>query len=107
MDNSAVNFHVEYMDIVKHWSPLSEEYCGGDGLLTALRNGWQMDPVIRYEDKWFAGMRQITVYHIRLHRNGEERTMRVLNNPYVTRMIVYNNIQAVRVTGEEAPARHQ
>jgi hypothetical protein len=85
LNASSSNFHVEYMDVTQHWSPESERYAGGDCLMTALHNGWEMSPTVRVEQKWYAGMRHVTIYHVELRREGKTMVMPIINNPYVTR----------------------
>jgi hypothetical protein len=81
------NFHIQYLDVNRHWSPRSEKFAGGDNLLTALMRGWEISDKVEKESYWHAGVRQITVYHFRLRRNDQEIAMPVLANPYVNRML--------------------
>jgi hypothetical protein len=95
INRSTLNFHVEYLDVTQHWCPLSEKYAGGDALLTAVDEGWNMGSRVICEEHWFAGMRLTRVFHIELHRNGERRIMPVLHNPYVDRMLASDDFQIV------------
>lgn len=81
------SFGAEYLDVTQHWSKHSEEYAGGDALVTMLSNGWELQPEVRIEDQFFAGMRSVSVYHLTLERNGDVINMPVLRNPYVNRII--------------------
>ena len=94
---NLTNFHVEYMDVVQHWSPNSEKFAGADSLLTLLYDGWQMNRTVKRREHWFAGMRSVYIYHIELERNGEKVTMPVVHNPYINRMIRSNNITVEEV----------
>lgn len=85
--NTRMNHHVEYIDITTYWHPNSEAFAGGDALLTALNNGWQVMGEVRCETHWYAGMRSIRIYHFVLERDGEQMKMPVVNNPYVNRLI--------------------
>lgn len=91
------NFHVQYLDVTsQYWSPQSAQFAGGDHLLTALTNGWD---IVSYEEKqhWYAGSRCVTVYHFTLARNNEQMLMPVINNPYIERFLQQselNNPQA-------------
>lgn len=87
LNSNPANFHVEYMDVSQHWSANSEQYAGGDCLVTALYRGWEMNPVVYLENKWYAGMRQVAVYHIELSRDGEKMVMPIIHNPWVARQI--------------------
>lgn len=97
VQQAVTNFHVDYLDVTQHWSPTSEAYAGGDGLITALYNGWSMDRLVKAEQKWFAGMRSVMVYYCSLERNGQTMTMPVLNNPYVDRMLLKLDAEVVPV----------
>jgi hypothetical protein len=80
------DYHVEYVDVMRHWSPKSEKYSGGDSLLTALYSGWSLSETVYVEDAWHSGMRRVPLYHFELHRNGETCNMVVIDNPYVWRL---------------------
>jgi hypothetical protein len=80
------DYHVEYLDVTRHWSPNSEKYCGGDSLITALYDGWSLGKTIYVEDQWYLGMRRVPLYHFELNRNGETLIMVVIDNPYVWRL---------------------
>jgi hypothetical protein len=87
LNSNPANFHVEYVDVSQHWSANSEPYAGGDCLVTALTRGWVMSPVIYVENKWYAGMRNVAIYHVELTRDDEIMVMPVLHNPWVARQI--------------------
>lgn len=81
------NFHVQYLNVTsQHWDPDSESFAGGDNLMTALANDWEIDQCVQ-KLHWFAGMRAITIYEFHLTRNGKKMTMPVVNNPYIVRFI--------------------
>jgi hypothetical protein len=84
----ASNSHFEYMDVVRHWSPKSEKFAGGDAVVTLLTcEDWKIDETVFYEQYWCAGSRLVTIYHMEMHRDGETMTVPVLANPYVRRMV--------------------
>ena len=89
------NFHVEYMDVLCHWHPGSASHAGGDALITALHDGWAMGDQVTEEIHWYAGMRQVTIYHFKLTRGDKTMIMPVVNNPYVTRMIKQSEMDIV------------
>src|SRR5690606_15045014 len=89
------NFHAEYLDVVQHWSPTSAHYAGGDALVTFLSQAWELCPEVKVEDRYFAGMRSVAVYHMELERDGETLNMPVLRNPYVNRIIRMGNFKLV------------
>lgn len=95
MNENLSNYHVEYMDVTQHWDSRSEGFAGGDALVTFLSNGWSMKNRVVEEQHSFAGMRQITIYHIDLERDGETITMPVLRNPYISRMIADKNLEVI------------
>jgi hypothetical protein len=81
------NFHVQYPDVNRHWSPNSEDYAGGDCLLTAINRGWEIGNEVVKEEHWHAGVRMVAVYRFRLRRGDQEIVMPVIENPYVTRLL--------------------
>jgi hypothetical protein len=81
------NYHVDYMDVAQHWHAKSEPYAGGDALVTMLAQGWQMQRDVYVENREFAGMRSVSVYHITLERDGQRMTVPVVRNPYINRII--------------------
>lgn len=88
--------HEKYTETYQHWSPQSENYAGGDHLISALRVGWVLDERIVYaEQTWKSGTRPVTLYHFSLTRDGEIMIMPVLSNPYVERYLVENFITIV------------
>ena len=82
----ALNSHFDYMDVIRHWSPVSEKYAGGDALATLLNQGWQINETVLFEEYWHSGTRPVVIYHIELIRNSETLKMPVLTNPYVRRI---------------------
>ena len=91
------NFHAEYLDVVQHWSPTSAKYAGGDALVTFLFEGWELRSEVKVEDRYFAGMRSISVYHMELERDGETIKMPVLRNPYVNRIVRMGDFTLVEI----------
>lgn len=83
----ASNAHFDYMDVVRHWSPLSEHYAGGDALLTLLNDGWEISETVFYEEIWHAGSRLVLVYHMDLVRDDALMRVPVLSNPYIRRLV--------------------
>jgi hypothetical protein len=80
------DYHVEYLDVTRHWSPKSEKYSGCDSLLTAIYEGWKLSNTIYVEDFWHLGQRRVPIYHFELSRNGETHSMVIVDNPYVWRL---------------------
>ena len=70
----------------RHWNASSERYTGGDSLATALEDGWVINHLATVEDHLYHGT-QVRVYHLGLKRGNDCTEMRVLANPYVTRVI--------------------
>lgn len=91
------NHHFAYMDKIRHWHPPSERYTGGDSLLTALRDGWEVAPVVTGEAHWYAGTRCVMVYCFEFSRGGETMVMPVIANPYVVRLIAENDLRVTPV----------
>ncbi|MBW4436494.1 MAG: hypothetical protein KME04_05135 [Pleurocapsa minor GSE-CHR-MK-17-07R] len=80
----SADFHVDYSDIHRHWDPHSEHFAGGDALITAIQQGWQLIEPVYKEDFWAAGTR-VVVYHSILERGDETMVMPVLTNPFIRR----------------------
>lgn len=95
--NTAANFHLSYMDVTQHWSPNSESYAGGDQLVTSLFEGWEVQPIVYLEQKWYEGLRHIKVYHMTLKRGEQVMTMPVIYNPYVMRLINQLELRVVPI----------
>lgn len=98
------NFHVEYMDVTQHWNDKSEKYAGADSLLTMLYNGWEMKKEVRREERWFAGSRLVYIYHVELERDGETMHMPVIHNPYISRMIMRDDVTVIDAQPQESAA---
>ena len=81
------SYHDEYLDVTQHWSEKSEPYAGGDALVTLLSRGWKLKKEVNVEERYFAGLRSVSVYHLNLERNGETMHLPVLRNPYVNRIL--------------------
>ena len=84
----------EHVDVKRHWCPKSEEFAGGDALASMINAGWRLNTVISREHRPLSGTRQITVYLIELGRDGKKRQLRVMCNPYVTRMLAAHESQS-------------
>jgi hypothetical protein len=76
-----------YMRTIRHWHPLSEKWAGADCLLTAIDNGWKVDPTVYCQEFWHAGSRLVTIYYFELTRDGETMEMPVITNPYARRLL--------------------
>lgn len=96
MNQNQVNFHVQYQDITsQHWSYSSEQFAGGDHLLTALARGWEIEESVLLQRHWFAGMRCIEVFNFTIQRDDKVINMPVIGNPYVYRFIKNYGIKIV------------
>lgn len=83
----SANWHSTYPIFQRHWHSGSEQYAGGDALLTAVDDDWEAVETCYLEEHWHAGTRLVTIYHITLRRGNEEITMPVITTPYVRRII--------------------
>lgn len=95
------NYHADYLDVTQHWNKNSESYAGGDALVTLLLNGWKLDSNVSVETKWYTGMRQGLIYHMVLVRDDEKITIPVINNPYITRLVIENDLDITHMTDQE------
>lgn len=83
-----------FLDLDRHWHSGSQPLAGSDQLLTALKNGWQMDRVVFRTDYALSASRAVQIYHCILRRGTEKITMPVLAGPFLMRIL---NTLAVRI----------
>jgi len=93
--NRTINLEVEDREKYRHWCPQSEKFAGGDALLTALEDGWQIIGVIFRQDFWHAGVRRAPVYQFNLSRGDEVMKMAFVQNPYVMRFVSECSVQVI------------
>jgi len=92
-NTNVANFHVQYMDVTsQHWHPKSEHFAGGDNLITAVENGWEVNECMLVQH-WYAGMRSVKIYEFTLRRGDTSMLMPVISNPYVERFIKEGKIK--------------
>jgi len=96
------NFHVEYMEVAQHWHPASEEYAGGDALVTLLSQGWNMKRDVYVEKREFAGLRSVSVYHLELERGGDVLKVPVVRNPYINRVLRLGDFRQIPLDPKNA-----
>jgi len=95
LESNVANWHSSYWRMVRHWHAGSEPYAGGDCLLTALNEGWDVSARLIADEHWYAGTRCVMVYHFELTRGDETMTMPVLTNPFVERLIAQSALHVV------------
>jgi hypothetical protein len=78
----------------QHWHPSSEQYAGGDHLLTALDKGWTIEKCVLVRH-WYAGMRSVKVYEFNLKRGADTMMMPVIDNPYIGRFVEEEGVNLV------------
>lgn len=100
------NSHFDYLDVTRHWCARSEQYAGGDSLVTFLNNGWEMDHTVYEENHWHAGVRQIKIIHFGLRRGEETLVLPVLINPYVRRLLASLPIRVKPLEEQQARTTH-
>lgn len=71
----------------RYWSPASEQFAGGDQLMRLLSEGWQPEKYVETEKHWYGEARHIVLYHMVLHRGGEQVVMTAIGGPFVNQMI--------------------
>jgi hypothetical protein len=91
----------------RHWCPVSQEYAGGDALLTALNRGWQFAGLIFRQDVWRGDSRRVSIYHIDLTRDSQTVRMRVITNPFVERFLSEKGIRIVVMNHRKSTARER
>ena len=92
------NYHVEYLEVTQHWHSQSEPYAGGDALVTMLTEGWRICHDVYVEDRFFAGLRSVSVYHLELERDGQRIKMPVIRNPYINRVVREGDFRLLPLT---------
>lgn len=75
-----------YNDTPRHWCPYSERYTGCDSLLSAIDKGWHPADTAFVQHHW-SHRRMITIYYFYLHKDQQTRKMRIIENPYVARIL--------------------
>ncbi len=81
------DFHFAYQDRIRHWHPGSELYTGGDALITAVDEGWDISTLVGSEEHRHQGARTTTVYYFELTRGRDTLLMPVISNPFVDRLV--------------------
>jgi len=85
--NKVSNYHVQYQDLTtQYWHPNSEQFAGGDNLMTAIDNGWDIESCSLVKH-YYAGMRAVKVYRFHLSNGDDKMVMPVIYNPYIERLI--------------------
>ncbi|MDL1900149.1 hypothetical protein FBR02_05200 [Anaerolineae bacterium CFX9] len=100
------DLHVEYPDMTRHWNPNSEQYAGGDALITALQRGWEIAGQVWAEEYWHGGARLVMIFHFTLERGDETMQMRVLSNPYVRRSMLKWRMNVRPISEREADRKN-
>ena len=96
-----------YMRTIRHWHPGSEEWAGADCLLTAIDNGWEVDPTVYIQESWHAGSRLVTIFHFELKKGDETLEMPVITNPYARRLMRRLTTQQKPLEERDAIRRRQ
>lgn len=92
-NTNVSNFHVQYMDVTsQYWHPKSEQFAGGDNLVSALERGWEINKCVLVQH-WYAGMRSVKIYEFTLQQDERIILMPVISNPYVERFIKEEKIE--------------
>lgn len=91
------NLHKWYTERRRHYCPRSEIYTGCDSLITALREGWEIDNRIVLQETFWRSGRGVTVFHFQLRRQREWMTMSIINTPYIHYIIEEHELETVPV----------
>lgn len=77
-----------YTETGQYWHPLSERYTGADSLLTILKAGGQIMGSTAYCQYFpLSQFRNATVFHIYIHFDGSIQHMRIVDTPYLHRLL--------------------
>ncbi|GEM_PF-618696 len=103
----AMNYHIQYPDMInQHWHMRSGTYAGGDHLLTALTEGWEIEKCVQINHV-YAGNRAVTIYEFTLNCKGDAMVMPVITNPYVERLLATADIPVMQAQDNPAAASDQ
>lgn len=91
----AQNLHSE--DSKRHWCPHCEPFMGGETLLIALEERWYPKGVIFRQTFWLMHGRQMNVYHVTLQRDNRLIQLKVIENPFVIRLLKQSGQQIVQL----------
>ncbi|MDQ7024932.1 MAG: hypothetical protein Q9P01_15205 [Anaerolineae bacterium] len=86
--NNPQGMHEYYTLTDRHWHAGSESYTGGDSLLTAIRNGWQLLNLAYEQSVQLRGGRTVNVICFQFIQESERMTMPVVVNPFVEQLLV-------------------
>lgn len=86
------------IETYQHWCPKSESYTGADSLMSALDSGWLVDDTVYKQVHELGAGRIVNIFHVRLRRGDEARTMRVSGNPFILRFFAIHGIQVLTRT---------
>lgn len=77
----------KHKDLKRHWCPQSEQFTGCDSLLTMMNRGWRLLKVAAVDHHERGKRRSVRVFTFMLAHNSLVRTMRIVENPTVGRII--------------------
>ena len=100
--NNPKGTHEFYTSTDRHWHAGSEAYTGGDSLITAMRNGWQLLNLAYEQSVEVRGGRSVAVLHFQLVQGSDRIVMPILTNPFVERLLIDRKIM-VRSMRETTP----
>ncbi|MBL8130453.1 MAG: hypothetical protein JNL42_01240 [Anaerolineae bacterium] len=103
----SANWHSTYPVFHRHWHSGSEQYAGGDALLTAVDNKWRVTDTCYMEERWQAGTRLVVIYHFTLERAGEQMNMPVITTPYVRRIIREQGFKVLPIAERQSAAKQK
>lgn len=97
----------QHADSLRHWCPHSEKYSGGDSLISALEDGWTFTGRVHSQRYWLRGGARFMVVHtFKLRRGNTVALMNVIDNPYVSRLVLLYQRKYQRVTVVAEPEQH-
>jgi hypothetical protein len=85
----------------RHWCPQSQKYAPGDVLLSHVRNGWTLDPVVGVECFYYSGYRCVEVFHFVLTAGDQVLKMPVIANPKIHQLIEEYQLTSFHIKSTE------
>jgi hypothetical protein len=99
----AHDLHSE--DSKRHWCPQCEKFAGGETLQIALEDRWLPKGVIFRQTFWLMRRRQTNVYHVTLQRGNRLLELKIIDNPFVSRLIGQLGRQIVQLNEQHITAQ--
>ena len=97
-----LNKQIDFLpDRSSHWCHRSQKYAGVDNLIHLIEEGWKLKQFALLEKVWINGRRSL-IYHFFVYKHSKSMQVRVIDNPYVTRVIRRFDIRLTSFTKRQS-----